>query len=42
MKDIRLKLALEDSQEIKSGVTLSHEVTSSSFLYLGLELEELQ
>ena len=42
MKDVRLRLAVEDSKEIRSGATLSHEVTPSSFLYLGLELEELQ
>ena len=42
MKAIRLRLALEDAQEIESGTTLAHEVTPSSFLYLGLELEELQ
>lgn len=42
MKDIRLKLALQDSQNILSGAATSHEVTASAFLHLGIELEEQQ
>ena len=42
MKEIRLKLAKEDTEDIKSGAIISHEITPSMFLNLGLELEEQQ
>lgn len=42
MKEIRLKLALEESNNIGSHTETSHEVTPSAFLLLGLDLEEQQ
>ncbi|KAK7687212.1 hypothetical protein QCA50_009717 [Cerrena zonata] len=42
MKEIRLKLAQEDTEDMRSGAAISHEVTASAFLHLGIELEEQQ
>lgn len=42
MKEIRLKIAQEDSDSMRSGAAISHEVTASAFLHLGIELEEQQ
>ena len=42
MKEIRLKLALEESSSIEANTEISHEVTPSAFLSLGLDLEEQQ
>ena len=42
MKEVRLKLAQEESTNIQANSDLSHEVTASAFLHLGIELEEQQ
>lgn len=42
MKEIRLKLALEEANDIESNLENSHEVTPSTFLVVGLDLEEQQ
>lgn len=42
MKEIRLKLAQEESKDISSASDESHEITPSAFLHLGLDLEEQQ
>lgn len=42
MKEIQLKLSLEESKDIASDLDISHEVTPSAFLTLGLDLEEQQ
>lgn len=42
MKDIRLKLALEESQIIHTNTNESHEISPSAFLNVGIDLEEQQ
>ena len=42
MKEIRLKLAQEESKDISSTPDETHEITASAFLVLGLDLEEQQ
>ncbi|KAJ7745164.1 hypothetical protein B0H14DRAFT_2637194 [Mycena olivaceomarginata] len=40
--EVRLKFAQEEEEEAKNGVPVLHEVTPSSFIAAGLELEEQQ
>jgi hypothetical protein len=40
--EVRLKFAQEEEEEAKNGVPALHEVTPSSFITAGLELEEQQ
>ena len=42
MKEIRLKLAQEESADLRISSDTPHETTPSAFLHLGLELEEQQ
>jgi hypothetical protein len=40
--EVRLKFATEEEEEAKNGVPALHEVTPSSFVTAGLELEGQQ
>jgi hypothetical protein len=40
--EVRLKFAADEEEEAKRGVPALHDVTPSSFIAAGLELEEQQ
>ena len=42
MDDIRLQLAREESRAIVQGAPRRHDVSESSFILTGLEIEEQQ
>jgi hypothetical protein len=41
-QDIRLQFATEEAEEAKNGGPVLHDVTPSSFIVAGLELEDQQ
>jgi hypothetical protein len=40
--EVRLRLCNEELQELAKGNALIHEMSATSFLVVGLELEDLQ
>lgn len=42
LKEIRLKLAKEEADEMMKGIPSPHEVSASAFLEIGIDLEDVQ
>jgi hypothetical protein len=42
MAQVRLELAEEEAEDLRSGIPLLHDTSPNTFLHMGLELEEQQ